>query len=70
MFHRLNAGAVSVRINLSELCAKKEDLRGIVNPKQERDKRTGSHTLSQPRRFPDRGQEQTAEYPSAVSLSS
>jgi len=32
MLHRLNAGAVSVRINLSKLCAKKEDLRGIIDP--------------------------------------
>jgi len=29
---RLNAGAVSVRVNLSKLCAKEKNLRGVIDP--------------------------------------
>src|SRR5271165_3691141 len=41
MLLRFNAGAVSVRINLSKLCAKEKDLRCIVDPQEERDQGTG-----------------------------
>src|SRR5271165_2533298 len=41
MLHRLNAGAVSVRINLSKLRTKEKDLRGIVDPQKQSYKRTG-----------------------------
>ena len=34
-------GAEVIRVNLGELRAEKKDLRGIINPKQERDERAG-----------------------------
>jgi hypothetical protein len=37
MLHRLNMSAISVRINLSELCAEEKDLRGIVDPQEKSD---------------------------------
>ena len=37
MLHRLNAGAVSVRVNLSKFRAKEKDLRCIIDPQQKSD---------------------------------
>ena len=34
MLHRHNAGAISVRVNLSKFRAKEKDLRGIVDPQE------------------------------------
>ena len=41
MLHRHNAGAISVRVNLSKFRAKEKDLRGIVDPQEQSDKGTG-----------------------------
>jgi hypothetical protein len=41
MLHRLNAGAVSGRVDLSKFRAKEKDLRRIIDPQQKSDKRAG-----------------------------
>src|SRR2546423_3600885 len=41
VFARFNTAAGLIRINLSELGAEEQDLRGIINPEQQRDERAG-----------------------------